>query len=187
MDFNKFYTGKEFEAHEFLGAHVYMEGTVFRTFAPAATHISVIGDFNDWTETPMYQIHNGCFWECLIPEAKAGMMYKYRIYKRDGSFIDHSDPYAFYAEMRPASASVIYDRGQLKIQDEEWMEKRTASLSQAINIYEMHFGSWRKKTDAEDGWYSYEEKSNLTDLLKKYKKNARIIKNVWGIGYKIDK
>ena len=62
MDFYNFYTGKEFEAQEFLGAHVSKEGTTFRTFAPAAMHIAVIGEFNDWTETPMHKIHDGNFW-----------------------------------------------------------------------------------------------------------------------------
>lgn len=71
MDFYNFYTGKEFEAHEFLGAHVSGNGTTFRTFAPAASHIAVIGEFNNWTDTPMYKIHDGNYWECFISEAKA--------------------------------------------------------------------------------------------------------------------
>lgn len=170
MDFYQFYTGKEFEAQEFLGAHVSQHGTTFRTFAPAAAYIAVIGEFNGWTETPMHKIHDGNFWECIIPDAKEGMMYKYRIYRQNGSFIDHADPYAFYSELRPASASVIYDRNRNQFHDEKWMKKRKAVLNQPMNIYEMHFGSWRKKTEDEDGWYSYEE---LSDLLVPYlKKNG---------------
>ncbi len=167
MDFYQFYTGKEFEAQEFLGAHVLENGTVFRTFAPAAVHIAVIGEFNQWTETPMHKIQDGNFWECLIPEAKEGMMYKYRIYRRDGSFIDHADPYAFYSELRPASASLIYDRKKLVFHDEKWMKKRKASLSAPMNIYEMHMGSWRKKSGEQEDWYTYSE---IAELLIPYLK-----------------
>ena len=95
MDYYGFYTGKEFSAYEYLGAHRLENGTVFRTFAPNAVRISVIGEFNDWGETPMDKVYDGNFWECTVPGAKAGMMYKYRIYRRDGSFIDHCDPYGF--------------------------------------------------------------------------------------------
>lgn len=167
MDFYNFYTGKEFEAYQFLGAHVFAGGTVFRTFAPAAVHIAVIGEFNNWTEAPMHKIHDGNFWECTIPEAQAGMMYKYRIYRNDGRFIDHADPYAFSSEMRPASASVIYDLSGNRIHDEKWIRKRKPSIDMPMNIYELHFGSWRKKTEEEDGWYSYEE---LAELLIPYLK-----------------
>lgn len=167
MDFYSFYTGREFEAQEFLGAHVFGEGTTFRTFAPAARHIAVIGEFNGWTETPMNKVYDGNFWECTIPGAKAGMMYKYRIYKQDGSFIDHADPYAFYSELRPASASIIHDRSAHKFHDEKWMKKRKTMVQNPLNIYEIHAGSWKKKTEEEDGWYSYEE---LAKLLVPYLK-----------------
>lgn len=167
MDFYQFYTGREFEVQEYLGAHVYFGGTTFRTFAPAARHIAVIGEFNGWTETPMNRIHDGNFWECSIDGAIPGMMYKYRIYKQDGSFIDHADPFAFYGELRPASASIIYDRGINEFHDEKWMKKRKNMLQEPLNIYEVHFGSWKKKTEAEDGWYSYEE---MAELLVPYLK-----------------
>ena len=156
MDFNEFYKGKEFEAYEFLGAHVGEAGTTFRTFAPAAEKIAVIGEFNNWTEQPMQKIYDGNFWECVIPEAKVGMLYKYRIYKQDGSFIDHCDPYAFYSEMRPGTASIIYAK-DYQFHDKKWIHKRDASMKKPLNIYEIHFGSWKKKTEEEDGWYSYEE------------------------------
>ena len=77
MDFLKFYTGKCMDAYEFLGCHLVDGGAVFRTFAPAARAISVIGDFNGWKETPMNKIHDGQFWECFIPNVREGMFYKY--------------------------------------------------------------------------------------------------------------
>ncbi|MCD7805819.1 MAG: glycogen-branching enzyme, partial [Lachnospiraceae bacterium] len=108
MDLFGFYTGQEFEAYQYLGAHtIWQGGTVFRTFAPSAVSIGVIGEFNHWQESPMQKVLDGNFWELTVPEAKEGMMYKFRIHYRDGRVIDHCDPYGFFAELRPASASVI--------------------------------------------------------------------------------
>ena len=106
MDFYGFYTGKIFDAYEFLGAHPDKDGTTFRTFAPAASRITVIGEFNDWQEWELNKTYDGNFWECRVP-AKAGMRYKYRITRGDGSFLDHCDPYGFSSELRPQTASVI--------------------------------------------------------------------------------
>lgn len=79
MDMYGFYTGRCFDAYEFLGCHPEGDGAVFRTFAPAAAAVSVIGECNGWTQTPMWKIHDGNFWECRISGAAAGQMYKYRI------------------------------------------------------------------------------------------------------------
>ena len=109
MDMYGFYTGKIFDAHHFLGCRMEGECAVFRTFAPAAAKIEVIGEFNDWNGTQMYRIHDRNFWECRIENGKPGMMYKYRIYLQDGSSVDHCDPYGYGMELRPASASIIRD------------------------------------------------------------------------------
>ncbi|MGN0165170.1 MAG: 1,4-alpha-glucan branching protein GlgB [Lachnospiraceae bacterium] len=168
MDFYNFYTGKEFEAYNYLGAHTYWGGTTFRTFAPAAKKISLIGDFSNWEEIPLNKIHDGNFWEISINGPKAGNLYKYRIYGNDGSVIDHADPYGFFSELRPASASIIYDPGTYTFQDYTWMNNRKNLKNGPINIYEMHFGSWKKKTDEdENGFYSYEE---MIELLIPYLK-----------------
>ena len=82
MDFYGFYTGKIFDAYEYLGCHLVDGGAVFRTFAPAAAGITVMGEFNGWTETEMHRTHDGNFWDCYIPGVKDGMLYKYKIYKR---------------------------------------------------------------------------------------------------------
>ena len=80
MDFYGFYTGKSFDAYRYLGAHINKSRgkaeTVFRTFAPSASKISVIGEFNGWTESPMNRVHDGNFWEFRSEEAGPGMMYK---------------------------------------------------------------------------------------------------------------
>ena len=142
----------------------------FRTFAPAARQVSVIGDFNGWTDTGMEKIYDENFWECTIPDAAPGMRYKYRIYKKDGSFLDHADPYAFYSEARPGTASVINGLSDYPFQDEKWNRGRSASYDRPINIYELHFGSWKKKSDVPDGWYSYQELAGL--LIPYLKENG---------------
>lgn len=145
MDFYNFYTGKEFEAYEYLGAHTYFGGVTFRTFAPAATHVSLIGDFNGWQEMPMNKVHDGNFWEISVNGIMAGSLYKYRIYKRDGCFTDHADPYGYYAELRPATASIIYDIKAYQFNDSKWMAERRKLFGGPINIYEVHLGSWKRK------------------------------------------
>lgn len=168
MNFYNFYTGNEFEAYKYLGAHYINGTTTFRTFAPNAVSISVIGEFNEWTETPMNKVYDGNFWECAISGAELNMMYKYRIYKKDGSYIDHCDPYAFYSEMRPGNASKIAELNTEKFHDKRWIKNRGDHFNKPLNIYELHFGSWKKKNDnVEDGWYSYSE---LAKLLAPYLK-----------------
>lgn len=155
MDFYNFYMGNEFEAYRFLGAHFAGGATTFRTFAPKAEKIAVIGEFNNWTETPMNKIYDGNFWECVIPHTEEGQMYKYRIYKNDGSYIDHCDPYAFFSEQRPGNASRIAKLSTSIFRDKRWVNSRGEHFDKSVNIYELHFGSWKRKEDDEP--YSYAE------------------------------
>ena len=157
MDLYGFYTGKCMDAYEYLGCHLTEHGAVFRTFAPAAAGISVIGDFNGWTESAMWKIHDGNFWECYIDGVKQGQMYKYRIYRKDGMFIDHCDPYGYGMELRPQNASIVRDLYDYKFKDSRWMKNRTDCKDKALNIYEVHLGSWKTNKKDENGWYSYKE------------------------------
>lgn len=167
MDFYGFYTGKLFDAYKYLGAHTQIKGVTFRTFAPAAAHISLIGEFSGWNEIPMNQVHDGNFWEIYVEAAQPGMMYKYRIYKRDGSYVDHCDPYGYGMEVRPNNASIIRDLNSYSFQDEAWMRSRTDCRSKPLNIYEVHMGSFRKPSPKQEDWYTYEE---LIDILIPYLK-----------------
>ncbi|MDO4337143.1 MAG: 1,4-alpha-glucan branching protein GlgB [Eubacteriales bacterium] len=167
MDMYGFYTGKIFDAYEFLGCHLTPSGAVFRTFAPAASGISVIGEFNGWTEMPMHKINDGNFWECEIGGVKEGMLYKYKIYGRNGSVVDHCDPYGYGMELRPNSASVVRNLYQYQFHDEKWMKKRTDCMDKPLNIYELHLGSWRTDKDSENGWYTY---TGIADELIAYVK-----------------
>ena len=173
MDFYGFYTGKIFDAHKYLGAHINRgkkgkaEGVVFRTFAPSASRISVIGEFNEWTESPMEKVHDGNFWELVSEAAEPGMMYKYRIYDRAGNWIDHCDPYGYGMELRPNTASIIRDMETYQFHDDKWMKKRSDHRKLPLNIYELHFGSFKKPSDEPDAWYDYEE---MADILIPYLK-----------------
>ena len=144
MDLYEFYTGKTFCAYEWLGAHIENDGTTFCVFAPNAKGVSVIGDFNNWVETPMEQIYDGNFFKCVIPNAKEGMKYKLRVHENSGRFLDRSDPYGFAAEQRPQTASIISKLNAFNFTDERWMLCRTDKKSEPLNIYELHLGSWKE-------------------------------------------
>lgn len=165
MDFYGFYTGKEFEAYQYLGAHMENNRVIFRTFAPSAEKISVIGDFNGWQDTPMNKVYDGNFWECTVPSASEGMRYKYRIYEKGGRFLDHADPYAFYSELRPDTCSILYDLSHFEFHDQKWLVSRHKKENGAVNIYEIHLGSWKMRSPKQGDWYSYEE---IAELLIPY-------------------
>ena len=167
MDFYGFYTGKIYDAYQYLGAHVEEKGVTFRTFAPAASRIALIGEFNDWQEWNMNRTYSGQFWECYAENARPGMMYKYRIYKQDGSYVDHCDPYGYGMELRPNNASIIRDLSSYEFHDQKWMQKRSDCKNKPLNIYELHFGSFRKPSDKPDDWYTYTE---MIDILIPYLK-----------------
>ncbi|MDE5946674.1 MAG: 1,4-alpha-glucan branching protein GlgB [Oscillospiraceae bacterium] len=167
MNLNDFYTGRSFTDYNYLGAKISASGTVFRTYAPNAVKVSVIGEFNDWQDTPMTKIENGQFYECYISNAVEGMMYKYRIYHTETDFVDHCDPYGYGMELRPHNASIIRDLSKFKFDDKKWLENRTDCHGMPLNIYEVHLGSWKNNPENPNGWYTYSE---IADLLIPYVK-----------------
>lgn len=163
MDFQLYQQGYAFDAYRHFGAHPSANGTVFRTHAPSAQFVSLIGEFSDWQELPM-QPENGV-WSLYVENAKPGMMYKYKIRGADGRTVEHADPYGFYAELRPRTASIIYDHNRYAFQDEQWMAERERNFDKPVSIYEMHVGSWRTKVHelgetTEDGQVILEEEDN---------------------------
>lgn len=164
MDMHEFYMGNVFDAYEFFGAHPTPDGTAFRTFAPSADRITIIGEWNDWQEENM--IKDGHVWSYFSARAKKGQMYKYVIYSSLGR-VEHCDPYGFAMELRPNFASIITDLDEYKFTDGEWLEKRSKNYNEPLNIYEVHLGSWHTDPDNENGWYSY---SDIADKLIKYVK-----------------
>ena len=159
MDMYGFYSGKVFDAYKYLGAHVKENEVTFRTFAPNAKKIELIGEFNDWNGIEMKRADDDNFFECTIEDAKPGMLYKYKIYDKNGRCVDHCDPYGFGMEVRPNTASIIRDLDEYKFNDDEWIKRRDDCKDKPLNIYEVHLGSWRKKSD--DTWYTYKEVAHL--------------------------
>lgn len=167
MDFHGFYTGKIFDAYQYLGAHITDAGVVFRTFAPGAQKVSLIGECSQWREYDMNRVYDGNFWERYVDSVKPGSMYKYRIYEKSGSCVDHCDPYGFGMELRPNSASIVRDMNSYQFHDSAWMLSHSDCKNRPLNIYELHFGSFRKPSERADDWYTYEE---MADILIPYLK-----------------
>lgn len=167
MDIYGFYTGKIFDAYDFLGCHLDGNRGYFRTYAPNASRVTVIGEFTGWKDYEMNRIHDGKFWELITDGVKDGMMYKYRIYGRDGSVTEHCDPYGFGMELRPDSASIARDMNRYVFHDTKWMRDRSDCRRGPLNIYEIHAGSWKTNPENENGWYKYNE---LADILIPYLK-----------------
>lgn len=161
-----FLHGYSANAYRFMGAHLekkYGEsGVQFRVYAPNALCVELIGECNDWQGQPMERDERGVY-HLFIAKAWEGMMYKYRVHQKDGKVLDRSDPFGFCTELRPASASIVADLDRFSFDDRAWMDDRNVGYRQPVNIYELHFGSWRKKPleDREqgdqEGWYSYVE------------------------------
>ncbi len=151
---NDFFQGNVFDGYEYFGAHVCRDehgdetGVWFRVFAPNAVRVALAGQFNDWGETQLNRCGFYGVFECFCQSARPGQMYKYRIWGQNGSIQDHADPYGFGMEVRPACCSIIRDIDEYQFRDQEWMERRTVCTDQAVNIYEMHAGSWRKPDPA---------------------------------------
>lgn len=165
MNLQKFYMGEAFDAYEYFGAHLKDGGVVFRTYAPNAHSITVVGEFNGWQEQPMEQMHQSGVWTAFAPDAKPGQMYKYVIYGQNGRR-EHCDPYGFGMELRPGACSVIRDLGEYRFTDQKWMKKRTKCFDKPLNIYELHLGSWKMEDGA---WYRYNEiADDLITYLKEY-------------------
>lgn len=168
MNKHEFHTGQTFDAYDFFGAHITKDGVVFRTYAPNAKKIVLIGEFNEWQEQEMKKEDSGI---CSIvsPKAKTGQMYKYRIYCEDGRTIDHCDPYGFGMELRPNNATYIVDLAEYKFSDRTWMENRDKNYQKPLNIYEVHLGSWKTNKDNENGWYRYDEiAEQLIEYVKEW-------------------
>ena len=163
-----FYDGKSFDAYTYFGAHPQNGGIQFRTYAPQAQSICVIGEWNHWQEEPMDQDAQSGIWQLFSRDAQIGQMYKYVVYGANGR-VEHCDPYGFGMELRPNFASIIRDINAFAFTDETWMKQRTRNFDQPMNIYEMHLGSWKKNEKDENGWFTYD--AIASDLIACCKEN----------------
>ncbi len=174
-DFDKYLFGEatNYKIYNKLGAQVIsidgVEGVNFAVWAPNAKRVSVTGDFNMWDgRRHQMQLHNESgIWELFIPGLQEFDKYKYEIKTQENYLLEKSDPYAFYAEVRPNTASVIYDVNKYQWNDKEWIEKRkrTKNLNKPFNIYEVHLGSWMRVVEENDRFITYRE---LVDKLIPY-------------------
>ena len=150
-----FHQGTTVKAYELMGAHFEtrdgVSGCVFRTWAPHTQSVSVIGDFNSWDETdaPMERLTKEGLWELFYPNVKEFDHYKYLIEDGEGKKRAKTDPYGFHMETRPGTASKVYSLDHHKWQDASWIKKRgdSSPFDKALNIYEVHLGSWRRYPD----------------------------------------
>ncbi len=151
----EYHTGACFDLYRHLGAHTYKGGWSFRIWAPGALDVQLEGDFNGWQGAPMTRDNAGV-WSCTA-KAKEGQLYKFRVLGPDGCWMEHSDPCALAAELRPGTASRLFDLSHLEAQftDGVWMAGQDKHYDRPMNIYEMHVGSWKRRPDG--SWYDYEE------------------------------
>ena len=165
FDIHLFKSGKHFKLYEKLGAHLSTfngeKGTYFAVWAPNARGVSVIGNFNHWTDGqhklfPRWD--ESGIWEGFFPSIGKGEVYKYAIHSNSGDYLEKADPFACYAETPPKTASVVWDASH-SWKDKTWLEKRKklAAKPKPYSVYEIHFGSWRRKVEEGNRSLSYKE------------------------------
>ena len=169
-----YHEGNSLEAYRFFGAHPEKEGVRFTVYAPNAQAIQVIGSFDGWKNKghKMRKVDERGTWSLYIKGVKPGDTYKYRITQATGRVVDKIDPYAFYSELRPNTASIVEDLKWDKWSDEQWLEKRNKGFNEPVNIYEVHLGSWMKEEDEDFVNYrkiakkliQYVKKNNFTHI-----------------------
>jgi len=150
-----FHQGTNYRAYEFLGCHFDVKTgvAVFRTWAPKAKTVHLVGDFNNWgeMELKMKRISDGGVWEITVDGVVQYQRYKYAITSGKESGVLKSDPYAFCSETEGKTASIVFDISGYKWGDSKWQEKisKRNNLDYPMNIYEVHLGSWMRDTDGQ--------------------------------------
>jgi 1,4-alpha-glucan branching enzyme len=168
--------GTNYKLYELFGSHeievLGVKGFYFAVWAPNATEVSVMGNFNDWKRGtfPLFvRMDNSGIWEGFIPHFKKGDTYKYAIKGYQGVEIDKGDPFANFWEMKPATASISWDM-QYNWQDTAWMStrKKNNALNAPWSVYEVHLASWmRPDKNDEDRYNTY---AQITERLVPYVK-----------------
>ena len=169
-----FNSGDNFKSYEMLGSHKVkidgVDGWRFAVWAPKAVNVRVVGDFNGWNgyDKMLERIETSGVWYGFFTDIEEGMLYKYAIEAEDGETYYKADPYAVKSELRPGTASVTKDiSNNYKWGDKAWISARgkNSTLTEPMNIYEIHIGSWKIHDDG--SFYTYRE---LADELVPYVK-----------------
>lgn len=171
FDLHLFNEGNHHKAYEKLGAHPLTvdgrKGVHFAVWAPSAKGVSVVCDHNRWDGRchPMQPMGSSGVWTVFIPDIGPGEMYKYEIRTSSDHLLLKADPYAFYTELRPGTASIVYDLDGYEWHDEEWLRNRDSgnTFDKPVSIYEVHLGSWAKT-----GGNEYLSYRDLADRLVSY-------------------
>jgi 1,4-alpha-glucan branching enzyme len=175
-DLYLFGEGTHYKNYEKLGAHVRevqgIRGVHFAVWAPNAQRVSVVGDFNLWDGRTHAMRNRGAsgIWEIFMPGLEEGALYKFEILSRVNHSLGlKSDPYGFAAEVRPETASIVCNIDRYQWNDAGWLESRAKRdwLHSPMSIYEVHAGSWRRRTAEGNRWLTYRE---LADELVPYVK-----------------
>ena len=179
QEIQKFLKGQSGTAYRVFGAHPdYMygkQGVHFSIYAPNAAAVSLIGQFNDWKGWDMTRDENGV-WAIFCDNVPVGSLYKYRITTESGEVYDRADPFAFHSELRPSTASVVWDMDNYIWNDGDWMAARSLNYIKPMSIYEVHAGSWRRVQEGKENAPTEEERefgrmmtySELGDVLIPY-------------------
>ena len=169
-----FNSGDNFKSYEMLGSHKVkidgVDGWRFAVWAPKAVNVRVVGDLNGWNgyDKMLERIETSGVWYGFFTDIEEGMLYKYAIEAEDGETYYKADPYAVKSELRPGTASVTKDiSNNYKWGDKAWISARgkNSTLTEPMNIYEIHIGSWKIHDDG--SFYTYRE---LADELVPYVK-----------------
>ncbi|MDR0548562.1 MAG: 1,4-alpha-glucan branching protein GlgB [Deltaproteobacteria bacterium] len=163
--------GNHYQIYHKLGAHPLVhqgvKGVVFAVWAPSAKKVSLVGDRDQWDGRRLRLRPRGSsgVWEIFAPHYQAGDVYKYEIVTQDNIILLKADPFGFRMELRPKTASQVFDLDQYRWGDEKWLNKRATTnfLTEPMSVYEAHLGSWRRRVDGE--WLNYRE---IADQLVPY-------------------
>ncbi len=171
-DLHLFGEGTNYQIYNKMGAHKAVvdgrAGTHFAVWAPNAGAVSVIGDFNKWdpSANKMSVMSNSGVWTLFIPGLEEGTLYKYHISSHAGN-TEKTDPFGFFSEVRPKTASVVFELDNYEWDDDQWGKdrKKRNARDPPISIYEVHLGSWMLVPEEENRWLTYRE---LADKLVAY-------------------
>jgi 1,4-alpha-glucan branching enzyme len=170
-DIHLFKSGKHYRLYEKIGAHIVQVGdkygVYFAVWAPGAREVSVIGNFNFWSPgshrmNPRWD--ESGIWELFVEGIGKGEAYKFGIVGQSGEYLEKADPFAWYAETPPKTASIIWDK-EYQWNDSEWLKKRQelSGKPQPYSVYEVHLGSWRRNPDEGNRSLTYREM--ITELV----------------------
>ncbi len=173
VDLHLFNEGNHLDLYRHFGAHLRkvgkVEGVYFAVWAPNAQRVSVVGDWNGWDGrvNPMRQLLPSGVWELFVPGVEEGAHYKFEIRTPNGALLLKSDPFAFFNQHGLRTSSLVYNLERYQWSDDAWMAARREKVwhRSAVSVYEVHLGSWRRKTDEGDRFLSYRE---LADTLLPY-------------------